>query len=148
MNLYIQIENGQPVAHPYIEDNLKDAWQVAEITDALLAEKGFARFERRTLAPGLEVVSEDGYEMCDDGVVRDKLTTRELSQEEKVDLWVRRPRNYVLSQTDWTQMPDAPLTAEKKAEFAAFRQQLRDMTTLYANIQDPAEIVPPTMPTK
>ena len=148
MNFYIKLADGKPVEHPYVEDNLKEVWQVAEITDAILAEKGFARFERKILDPGLQVVSEDGYEMCDDGVVRDKLTTRELSQEEKVDLWVRRPRTHVLANTDWTQMADAPLTPEKKAEWAAFRQQLRDMPSVYANIQDPAEIVPPTPPAK
>lgn len=41
----------------------------------------------------------------------------------------RESRAYALSQCDWTQVPDAPLTAEQKAAWAAYRQELRDLTT-------------------
>jgi len=34
----------------------------------------------------------------------------------------------ILRDTDWTQMPDSPLTTEKKAEWATYRQALRDIT--------------------
>lgn len=34
-----------------------------------------------------------------------------------------------LANTDWTQLPDVNLTAEKKQEFAVYRQALRDITT-------------------
>ena len=37
-------------------------------------------------------------------------------------------RNSKLRDSDWTQIPDSPLTAEKKAEWAAYRQALRDIT--------------------
>lgn len=37
-------------------------------------------------------------------------------------------RNGLLNNSDWTQMPDSPLSAEKKAEWAVYRQALRDMT--------------------
>jgi len=37
-------------------------------------------------------------------------------------------RGLALKDTDWTQMPDSPLSAEKKAELAQFRQDLRDLT--------------------
>ena len=36
-------------------------------------------------------------------------------------------RNQVLDNCDWTQLPDAQLSAEKKAEWAVYRQQLRDL---------------------
>jgi hypothetical protein len=42
---------------------------------------------------------------------------------------VREDRAQALSQCDWTQVPDAPLTAEQKAAWAAYRQELRDLTT-------------------
>lgn len=148
MNLYIKIENGQPVDHPYIEDNLKQIWFVDKITDEILKEHGFVRFENTNAPEGFEVVSTDGYELGDDNVARNKYITRALSQEEKINLWVRRHRDFLLATTDWTQMPDAPLTAEKKAEWATYRQQLRDMPKLYANIQSASEIVPPTAPAK
>lgn len=36
-------------------------------------------------------------------------------------------RNAKLMASDWTQVLDGPLTAEKKAEWATYRQQLRDL---------------------
>ena len=36
-------------------------------------------------------------------------------------------RNNKLFASDWTQMPDSPLTAEKKTEWATYRQALRDV---------------------
>ena len=36
-------------------------------------------------------------------------------------------RNNKLIASDWTQLPDSPLSAEKKAEWAAYRQALRDL---------------------
>src|SRR5690606_37431203 len=40
---------------------------------------------------------------------------------------VRAERDARLTVCDWTQMPDAPLTIEAKAAWAAYRQQLRDV---------------------
>lgn len=37
-------------------------------------------------------------------------------------------RNLLLVVSDWTQLADVPLTPEQKAEWAAYRQQLRDIT--------------------
>lgn len=39
---------------------------------------------------------------------------------------LRRQRNRVLQDTDWTQMSDSPLTEEEKLKWANFRQALRD----------------------
>jgi hypothetical protein len=39
---------------------------------------------------------------------------------------VRAERNSKLSQSDWTQTSDSPLTDEKKAEWVTHRQALRD----------------------
>lgn len=37
-------------------------------------------------------------------------------------------RNMLLSETDWTQLPDSPLTPAKRAEFLRYRSELRDIT--------------------
>jgi len=37
-------------------------------------------------------------------------------------------RNSLLAKTDWTQVPDSPLSADDKSSYATYRQQLRDMT--------------------
>lgn len=36
-------------------------------------------------------------------------------------------RNKLLFSTDWTQIPNNPLTSEMQAEWAAYRQELRDI---------------------
>ena len=41
---------------------------------------------------------------------------------------VKSTRNTLLASTDWTQAVDSPLSDEKKAEFATYRQALRDIT--------------------
>lgn len=40
---------------------------------------------------------------------------------------LRANRNSLLSESDWTQMPDSPLSASKKTEWATYRQALRDL---------------------
>lgn len=40
---------------------------------------------------------------------------------------LRRQRNKLLLESDWTQLADAPLSAEKKQEWADYRKQLRDL---------------------
>lgn len=52
--------------------------------------------------------------------------------EQEVDLlvrWdlVRRKRDKLLTACDWTQISDAPLSAEQKAAWALYRQNLRDI---------------------
>lgn len=57
---------------------------------------------------------------------------------------VKMIRSRLLSETDYTQMPDSPLTAEKKAEFAEYRQKLRDVPQAYL---DPLDVKWPPKPT-
>lgn len=40
---------------------------------------------------------------------------------------VRADRTKRISETDWTQLPDAPLTTAQKAAWATYRQSLRDI---------------------
>ena len=55
---------------------------------------------------------------------------------------VRSVRNLYLSECDWTQLPDSPLTPEKKEEWAVYRQELRNVTSQ----SDPFNITWPTKP--
>jgi len=56
---------------------------------------------------------------------------------------VRSDRDGLLTGCDWTQVSDSPLTDEKKAEWAAYRQELRDLP---ANFSKVSEVVWPTPP--
>ena len=47
---------------------------------------------------------------------------------------LRTERNTKLSETDWTQSPYSPLADEAKAEWASYRQSLRDLPS---NTPDP-----------
>jgi len=47
-----------------------------------------------------------------------------------------RMRNQRLAESDWTQMPDSPLTDEKKATWAVYRQALRDFPNTYTGEPD------------
>lgn len=146
-DLYIQLVNNQPVNYPLLGDNLREVLQVQELTKEILEQAGYAKYERTNVL-GYSVVSEHGYKLHEDGIVRDILTLEAWTQEHKLDIWVRDPRNHCLYGCDWTQIPGNALTAEKKAEWATYRQQLRELPQIYANIQNPNELVPPTPPTK
>ena len=59
---------------------------------------------------------------------------------------VRRKRNTLLSESDWTQMSDSPLSASKKTEWVTYRQTLRDMPTAQSSVTDIDNITWPTKP--
>ena len=48
-------------------------------------------------------------------------------------------RDKELRETDWTQLPDAPIDASEKAEWAQYRQELRDLPAQsgFPNVQMP-----------
>lgn len=46
----------------------------------------------------------------------------------------RNVRNWLLSQCDWTQIADAPLTSEKKTSWGQYRQSLRDLPETYTTV--------------
>lgn len=74
-----------------------------------------------------------------DGIVTLTPTVLRLSEEEAW-LAIRRHRNRLLSESDWTQLPDANTDKEL---WASYRQVLRDLP----NQTDPYSIVWPSPPT-
>ncbi len=44
---------------------------------------------------------------------------------------MRSKRDSLLLQSDWTQFADSPLSDSKKAEWATYRQQLRDFPSTW-----------------
>ena len=57
---------------------------------------------------------------------------KDLAQLESDRMWgrIRGQRDALLTSTDWTQVPDNALTAQQRAAWAQYRQQLRDVTDL------------------
>ena len=52
---------------------------------------------------------------------------------------VRERRNVLLALSDWTQVNDAPLNDTQKADWATYRQNLRDVPNSYPNIVWPTK---------
>ena len=68
----------------------------------------------------------------------------EVALLEKKWVSVRVKRDALIAETDWTQTLDSPLSDGKKAEFLAYRQELRDIPQAYG---DPDDVVWPEKPT-
>jgi len=76
------------------------------------------------------------------GGLPQRKSDEELEEREVVVAWamLRRKRAKLLSKSDWTQVPDAPVDS---AAWAVYRQQLRDLP---ANTTDPRDVTWPVQP--
>jgi hypothetical protein len=65
-----------------------------------------------------------------------------------LNIWVlvRDRRKARLDGTDWTQAADSPLSDSKKAEWATYRQTLRDLPATHDGETDITKIVFPDEP--
>ena len=51
---------------------------------------------------------------------------------------LRFERDDLLAASDWTQLPDSPLSDSKKVEWASYRQQLRDLPSITSDPANPS----------
>lgn len=63
-------------------------------------------------------------------VIEDKLPDAVAATQALLMDMVRRDRNEKLWRSDWTQLPDAPLTLAGKAAWGVYRQALRDFPSV------------------
>ena len=75
----------------------------------------------------------------------EEVALNNTAQTEGSTLSNRSTRNQLLSDSDWTQMSDSPLTDEAKALWATYRTALRDITD-HANWPNLVEADWPTKP--
>ena len=59
---------------------------------------------------------------------------------------LRNKRNELLKESDWTQVNDCPLSDSKKQEWATYRQELRDLPSLYQSANNIADVIFPNIP--
>lgn len=59
---------------------------------------------------------------------------------------LRLKRDALLTESDWTQVNDSPLTDAKKTEWATYRQELRDLPSLHQSTTNFDDVVFPTQP--
>ena len=65
---------------------------------------------------------------------------------EELLVQMRRLRDNLLTQSDWTQFPDSPLSDTSKAEWTTYRQALRDIPETYSDATSLDDIIWPTKP--
>ena len=59
---------------------------------------------------------------------------------------LRANRDSLLTESDWTQMTDSPLSDSKKAEWATYRQALRDLPANNESVTTIDDVVFPNKP--
>jgi len=149
MNYYVQIdESGNAIGYPVLKENLTFLIE-GEFSDEKVAVFGYVPIleAKPELAPN-QRAEYSGYSKKDNGEYSIDWTVTTLDQNELLDELIRRRRDFELVASDWTQTADAPLTAPKKAEWAAYRQALRNMTTEFATAVVAEDITWPVKPTK
>lgn len=156
MTMFIQLENGNPVGYAVVEDNLRALFPgqfperhifVPEDVEPL----GFGMFEfTQVPTPDYPMKAVETTPVKrDNGIYYQTWIIQEMNAEEKAEATlqkenqVKAERDFKLIRSDWTQLPDAPLTTEKKAEWTSHRQDLRDVP---AQEGFPWNVVWPTPP--
>jgi hypothetical protein len=142
MNLFYVQANGDTFVR-HIHDVEPTRWdednfcRVAKLTPEQLEHFGVHQLKLVTppyYDPATQT-REHGPALLIDGVWTQNYVVSELDPEvsaAKIEAqWavVRTERNKLIANTDWTQLPDAPLTDAKAANWGSYRQALRDITT-------------------
>ena len=151
----IALENGQPTGNPVALDNFKQVNPEVSLPFPLLPEHiepyGYGIYDfsmppEHGVFEKLEEVAPVKSQA--NGVFYQTRIVVPMNEEEIAarteQEWaaVRAQRNYRLTACDWTQLPDAPLINTQTAEWALYRQALRDITAQ----SDPFNIVWPVAP--
>ena len=151
--MYLKV-SGSTITYPYSVYDLKtenpNTSFPTTIPDSLLEEFGVYKVE----------LKDSGYDNDDTKDVVEVTPTlsgsvyvqtyqitdadSETIEKRKEIKWVevRTKRNTLLSESDWTQFQDSPITGSTLTEWQTYRQSLRDVTTQ----SDPYNIVWPTIP--
>jgi hypothetical protein len=119
---------------------------VESLTNAQLAEVGVARVR-------VPAIPQDGYRYLQGAIERDEngwftpWVQQDTPERDRMlavrSRDTRKARNQLLTETDWTQLADAPLSEEQKAAWSQYRQDLRNLT---AQATFPWQVQWPTKP--
>ena len=105
-------------------------------------------FDEESLALNLEE-GESVYDGYVDGSVHKVVDNEPVRLTKTIDIpaWIRAQRAGLLEESDWTQVTDSPLTADKRTEWQTYRQELRDLPSKYAAATSRFEVEFPDPPT-
>ena len=134
--MLIQLENGKPIGYPVVEENFRQLFPNTSfpqhLTPASVEGTGFGMYEFSS-APTAEkyqkvveidpVKDSEGFWRQTWSVV-DMNAEEKISEDERKANEIRAERDWRLTTSDWTQLPDAPVD---QAAWATYRQALRDI---------------------
>jgi hypothetical protein len=153
--MFIQIQDGAPIGHAVVEDNLKALFPSAVFpsiyTPEFAAQLGYGMYEW-TQIPEVQYPNklvEFTPTKRENGIYYQTWGIEQMTAAEQAEATAskveeqRMVRNMRLMQSDWTQLSDVSLSAEKKAQWNAHRQALRDVPT---QVGFPWDIQWPTQP--
>lgn len=148
-------DKGVPLPGTIALSNLIDVYPECQRPDldvmiGLLGEKGFMA----VVDPTLEPLAENEYyvETGELKIVKSKKTATKVVEKKTYDSdamkdkLIRGQVAFLLATSDWTQLPDSPLTAAEKKKWTTYRKELRDMTTTYPDPKSASEITWPNPP--
>jgi hypothetical protein len=149
--MFIQLKDGKPVGHAVVEENFRMLFPNTSFSWPFVPEDieplGFGIYDFSnqpdlgTFEKAVEVAPvKDEYGRWLQTRVAEPMNEGEVAARTEQE-WgaVRGKRNFLLTHTDWTQLPDAPVDADA---WTSYRQALRDITEQ----TDPFDIVWPETP--
>jgi hypothetical protein len=145
MRLYCKMEAGAIASHPIVEANLEaviNNWNPDTPED-------FGFKEIIDIPPKLESLQtceRVGFSLKEDGKVSFDYLLVDVAPTDIMNELIKKRREFMLASCDWTQVNDSPLSPEKKAEWADYRQKLRDMPSNYPDLNFDTEIIWPVEP--
>lgn len=71
----------------------------------------------------------EGYFKPSDYIIENEKAVEKAENTDDIKLKNLTRRHSLLKASDWTQLPDSPLSSDKKTEYQTYRQALRDITT-------------------
>tara|TARA_A100001201_G_C4016467_1_gene179243 strand:+ start:361 stop:672 length:312 start_codon:yes stop_codon:yes gene_type:complete len=92
-----------------------------------------------------------------ENIIRDLTTEEQKKAELEKQNWennafnrsiskLRNKRNSLLADSDWTDLPNSPLTDEKKSEWQTYRTNLRDITDGLTTVEQVEAVEFPSKP--
>ena len=148
--MYLRIKDNE-IVYPYSIQQLKiDEYNVSfptDLTSEILEGFGVYSVQQTPMPNDYTKNIVEGTPTLVDGTYTQVWNQTDATQEE-IDVkiqnqWeqIRVARNEILTQCDWTILPDSPVSSSIE-EWKTYRQQLRDIT----NQSNPFEVVWPTQP--
>jgi len=94
----------------------------------------------------MEGVADDASDMIKDGKIVQKPAPSDTVKNDAAILELRLRRDLMLADTDWTQLPDSPLSDSAKNEWQEYREKLRNLPSENEDILDIDDVSFPTPP--